>query len=186
MIPIGYLYKITEPRPAWLRVSTVVDICSLSGCISPPFTDYVGFWEHNGFWLFDSPAIMEHIALREGVDLSGASLFYYEAHDEEFDEASGGWRGFGPEPSITTRVEAPGNKRLLGYDVVTFSAGTAPECSPLSCNGLAEKQSVNAHCLLASVGEARQALESGMFANSEPGPFRIIAVHAIDRPRQGE
>lgn len=184
MIPIGYLYKITEPRPAWLRASTVVDICSLSGCISRPFTNYVGFWKHNGFWLFDSPAIMDSIALREGVDLSAASLFYYEAHEEEFDETSGAWAGFGPEPSITTRVEAPGSKRLLGYDVVTFSARTSPECSPLSCNRLAETHPVNTHCLFTAFDEARRALENGVFANSEPGPFRIIAVHAIDRPRE--
>ena len=183
MIPIGYLYKITASRPDWLPASAVIDICSLSGCISAPFADYVGFWEHNGFWLFDSPAVMERIALREGIDLSRASLFYYEAHDEEFDETSGGWTRFGPEPSIATRVEAPAGERILGYDVVTFSAGTAPECSPLSCNGVAERQSVNEHCLFTSFDEARQALESAVFANSEPGPFRIIAVYAIDRPR---
>jgi len=37
----------------------------------------------------------------------------------------------------------------------------------------------NRHCLLPSLEAAVQALESGQFAHSEPGPFRIIAVYSV-------
>ena len=69
--------------------------------------------------------------------------------------------------------------RLAGFDVVTFSAGTSPECSPLTCCGLAAELGANGHCLFDSFDQARQALESSRFANSEPGPFRIFAVYTV-------
>lgn len=181
MIPIGYLYKFVAPRPAWLKASSVVDICCLSNCVSGAFTDFIRFWKHNGYWLFDSPEIMEQIASEEGIDISKASLFYYEAYGEEFDEDMGVWRKFEPEASFVTNVDEPRVKESLGYDVVTFSVGTAPECSPLSCNSVAEKMPVNKHCLFVSFDEAKKSIESGTFANTEPGPHRIVAVYAISR-----
>jgi hypothetical protein len=184
MIPVGYLYKIVAPRPGWIDAGTVVDICSVSNCILDAFADYVHFWEHNGCWLFDSPAIIESIASREGIDLSKTSLFYYEAHDEEFDGTSGVWRKFGPEPSFVTNVEQPHDKQALGFDVVTFWAGTGPECSPLSCNAVAEDMPVNRHCLFDSFEAAKQAIDGGAFANTEPGSFRIMAVFAISPRRE--
>jgi hypothetical protein len=48
----------------------------------------------------------------------------------------------------------------------------------LSCNGLAAEIETNQHCLLRSLEEAQQLLESGRFDNSEPGPFRILAVYS--------
>ena len=181
MIPMGYLYKTIKARPAWLQAGAVSDVCSVSNCISEAFADYVNFWEHNGYWLFDSPAIMDRIAAKEGIDLSGTTLFYYEAHDEEFHDPAKLWRKFDPEGSFATNVEEPRSKRCLGYDVVTFFAGAGPECSPLSCNSMANTVPVNAHCLFESFTEAKAAVDSGTFTNTEPGPFRIFAVHVIDR-----
>jgi hypothetical protein len=76
----------------------------------------------------------------------------------------------------------PGAKVLEGYDVVTFSAGTNPECSPLSCNGLAAEVETNQHCLLTSLEQARDLLEQGQFKDSEPGPYRIFAVYSVAWP----
>jgi hypothetical protein len=87
---------------------------------------------------------------------------------------------FAPDASLATDVEPPAARTLEGFDVVTFSAGTFPECSPLSCNGVAEEVPTNRHCLLPSFEAAVQAIESGKFANSEPGPFRIIAVYSVE------
>ena len=166
MIPAGYLYKFVVQRPGWLEAPGVVDICSISGCISQPFADFIKHWKHNGYWLFDSPAIMEEIAMLEGIDLSRAMLFYYEVHDDEFDDRTGAWRKFGPEPSFVTNVRKPRNARCLGYDVATFWAGAGPECSPLSCNSLAQTLQVNAHCLFTSLEQTKQAIDSGDFANT--------------------
>ena len=73
----------------------------------------------------------------------------------------------------------PFNKKLEGFDVVTFSAGMKPECSPLSCNSLVGEIETNVHCLLESIDEAKLLLEQGKFKNSEPGPYRIYAVYSL-------
>ena len=177
MIPIGYLYKSVAARTDWLKAPGVVDIRSLSGCISTDFADYINYWKHNGYWLFDEPRIIEDLAKDDKIDLSGMTLFYYEAHEHEFDETAGEWRSFAAEPSFKTDVRAPADKHLQGFDVVEFSAHTSPGCSPLSCNGLAKELPVNRHCLFDSFDEAKDPLERGLFKNCEPGPYRIIAVY---------
>ncbi len=179
MIPIGYLYKKVAASPDWLAAKGIVDIYSLSSCISEDFADYINYWKHNGYWLFNSPKDIEDIAKQESIDLSGMTLFYYEVYEYEFDEDSGEWSVFTPEPSFATDVQIPEDNRLEGFDVVTFTAHTSPECSPLSCNALARKISVNHHCLFNLFADAKDALEGGRFNNSEPGPYRIVAVYTF-------
>ena len=156
------------------------DIYSVSGCISEYFCDFINFWKHNGYWLFNSPESIEQLSKEKNIDLSESILFYYEVFEKQFDENSRVWSTFEPEPSFSTLVEKPAKAHLEGYDVTTFSAGTSPECSPLSCNGLATEISVNSHCLLDTFEQAVQSLEAGKFDNSERGPFRIFAVYTVD------
>ncbi len=144
------------------------------------FADYINFWKHNGYWLFDSPSIILNLAQEAAVDLTGTSLFYYEAHELEYDGAR--WRPFAPEPGIETNIQLPPSKTLEGYDVVTFYAGNVSECSPLSCNGLAESIPTNQHCLLESFETAESQLNAGSFNHSEPGPYRIVAVYTVVWP----
>ena len=122
---------------------------------------------------------MEKIAGENNLDLGGMTLFYYEVFEEEFDENSRRWSTFKPELSLSTNVEEPKRAQLAGYDVTTFSAGTSPECSPLSCNGLAAGVTVNRHCLFESFEQAKNLLEAGKFDHSEPGPLRICAVYTL-------
>jgi hypothetical protein len=183
MIPIGYLYKEVAVRPDWLKAAVVVDIYSLSNCSSRAFADYINYWKHNGYWLFNTPEVMEDIAKSEGIDLSGTTLFYYEVYEHEYDEESKEWSPFTPEPSFVTDVQVPKEKRLEGFDVTTFWLQTSPECSPLSCNSVAETSSVNQHCLFDSLVEARESLKLGRFDSSEPGPFRIVAVYTVSGGR---
>jgi len=56
---------------------------------------------------------------------------------------------------------------------------TSPECSLLSCCNLAQFIPVNSHCLLQTFEEAIEHLESGKFAATEEGPFRIFAVYSL-------
>jgi hypothetical protein len=179
LITIGYLAKRIVERPDWLKAPEVHDIYSVSGCTSGAFMDYIEFWRHNGFWLFDSPEIIQALAREHNVNMDGLTYFYYEVYEKEFDEERKEWMPFGPAP-FPTNVMPPVKKELHGYDVVTFSQGTTPECSPLSCNHLASEIPTNTHCLLESFEEAKQNLELGKFEHSEPGPFRIFAVYTVD------
>lgn len=176
---MGYLYKRVRARPEWLGAPGVRDIYSLSGCVSECFADYVPLWKHNGFWLFDSPGIARQAAAAAGVSLDGLKLFYYEAYEKEYDRDTRSWVPFEPEASFVTNVESPAGKRLEGFDITTFAARTAPECSPLSCNACAASVETNEHCLLRSFDEARQVLEADRLGPCEPGPYRIIGVHTV-------
>ncbi|WP_353227726.1 hypothetical protein [Novosphingobium sp.] len=180
MVPLGYMLKsVTSPAPDWLNAPGVVAVHSLSNCISPDLGDYIPMWCHNGWWLFDTPDAADNVALTMGTSVDSLTLFYYEAFHQQFDEESETWMPFAPN-DFATAVVAPYSAVLSGFDVVTFSVGTSPECSPLSCNRLAESLKVNQNCLFDSFDEARAAIENGSFRNSEPGPYRIIAIHAVD------
>ena len=147
------------------------------GAIESPIR-YVQDWKHNGYCFFDSPAVIREVARAHGIDVEEMRLFYYEMHALEFDDTDRAWRPFEPEPSFATDVLVPRVKTIEGFDVVTYSCGTVAECSPLSCNGVAKEVDVNRHCLLASLDDARRLLDQGAFDGTEPGPFRILAVHS--------
>jgi hypothetical protein len=179
MVPLGYMAKFVFQDAAWRMNPAVEDCYALSPCLSGNFADYIDFWKHNGYWLFDSPAALRDLADAQGLDLTRTVLFYYEAYERQYDEETAAWEAFGPEPSLVTSVEVPGHSRLEGFDVVGYSVGSGPECSPLSCNGLMESLPVNRHCLFDTLDRAMKALESGAFSNCEPGPFRVVAVHTL-------
>ncbi len=169
MISVGYMVKRILNVPKGFENTDIVAIYSVSGCMSNDFAYYIEFWKHNGYWFFDSPQIIQQIAKEHSIDLTGTKLFYYEVYNLEFHEDTE-WKSFEPEASFITDIEKPSLKNLEGYDVVTFSCGNSAECSPLSCNGLADTIPVNKHCLLSSFDEAHQLLEHGKFQHSEPGP----------------
>lgn len=179
MIPVGYMAKRVATNPDWLKTIRVKDIYSVSHCVSEDFADYINFWKHNGFWLFDSPQVIVDLAAEHNLSLGDVKFFYYKVYEQQCDEGDSMWKPFGPEASFTTRVEVPPQKRLEGYDVVSFWRQTAPECSYLSCNGMAEKIDVNEHCLISTFGEAKRLVESKVFENCEPGPCRIFAVYSV-------
>lgn len=174
--------KTVRRAPAWLKSAPVSDIYSVSNCLSTAFCDYIKHWKHNGYWFFDSPEAIREVAAAEALELSGHKLFYYEVHEEQFDAQRKVWEPFAPEKSLETCVAVPRQKQLEGYDVATFSARTSPECSPLSCNRLAESLPVNRHCLFASFEDAKNQLENGAFDQCEPGPYRIFAVFSCSAP----
>ena len=182
MIPAGYMAKRVSPRPEWLSSARIQDIYSVSSCVSDDFADYVNYWQHNGYWFFDSPEIIRQVCREHEIDLQGTQFFYYEVHDWEFDADLQQWQSFQPESSFVTQVVTPTQKVLKGYDVVTFCVRTVAECSPLSCNALATEVATNQHCLLTSLEEAQHLLESGKFNNTEPGPYRIFAVYSVECP----
>ena len=174
MIPAGYMAKQVCKKSEWLDAAQVVDIHSVSSHISDDFADYISFWKHNGYWLFDSPEIIRSIAHENSIDLQSTSLFYYEVFEQEFDGTK--WDTYPLDGEVN--VVVPHDKRLEGFDVVTFYAKSSPECSPLSCNGMAKEIPTNSHCLLSSFEDAYSRISNGEFNNSEPGPYRIFAVYS--------
>ena len=179
MIPARYMLKTILPNPSWINDLGVIDIFAVSPCMSKHFADYIQYWRHNGYWLFNKPSDMDEIVSREGKNRADLKLFYYEVYERQFNEHNMRWSGFEPE-SFVTNVEKPANARLEGFDVVTFEAASTPVHSPLSCNGLGDVLPVNARCLFETFEEAKSALEAGKFNNSEPGPFRIFSVYSVD------
>ena len=132
MTPVGYLAKRSCEKPKGFDLSKVDDVYSVGSCVNDDFADYIDFWKHNGYWLFDSPEIIRATAAEHSIDLQDTKLFYYEAYEMQF--TGNAWRPFSPERTMPTNVVAPTEKHLEGFDVVTFYCGNAPECSPLSCN----------------------------------------------------
>ena len=180
--PAGYLAKRVCKKPDWLKAPEVNDIYSVSGCVSTNFGSYIDEWKHNGFWLLDSPGVIQSIAQEKSIDLEGTTLFYYEVYEKEFDGEN--WRPYEPESEFETSVIVPADKHLEGFDVVTFWAGSSPECSPLSCNYLARTVPTNSHCLFPSFEEAEKNVTNGTFKDSEPGPYRIFSVYSVDWPNK--
>lgn len=179
MRPIGYLFKSVASRPEWLNAPQITDVYSLSGHVSKDFADYVKYWRHNGFWLFDSPAVLRAVAREHAISLEGLKLFYYEAHELQYDDSRRVWVPYQPEASFDTDIQVTATIILEGFDVTSFSAGTSPECSPLSCNARAAEIPTNSHCLFPSFEAAQRAVEDGKFENTEPGPYRIIGVYSV-------
>jgi hypothetical protein len=180
MMPAGYMAKRVCKRPDWLKAPHVAEIYSVSGCVFKDFTNYVNYWKHNGFWFFDSPEIIKTISKENSIPLQGTLLFYYEAYEMEYDGER--WSSWLPEPSFPTNVASPLGKQLQGFDVVTFHAKSTAECSPLSCNSMAEDIHTNTHCLFGSFDEAAKSLSNGAFKDAEPGPYRIFSVYSVDWP----
>ena len=117
----------------------------------------------------------DRFADSEGLDPLGMRLFYYEAEDREFDGEE--WLPIEAESEYETRVRVPFEKTLEGFDIVTFCDGPNSH-SPLSCNSVAVDIPTNEHCLLRTKDEAVASLTRQLFADGEPGPYRVYAVYA--------
>lgn len=181
MIPLGYMLKRVATAPDWMKAPQVQQVFSVSDHVSGDFADYEPLWQHNSWWFFDSPAALQRVTTEMRADIAGLTMFYYEAFEQEYDEDEKTWSSIAPTPNMPPpNVQVPEVKRLRGFDVVTYMFSNGPDCSPLSCNSLAAEIATNSLCLLDSVERARELLEGGAFDNSEPGPFRIVAVYTLD------
>lgn len=173
--------KFVSSPSGWMTSNRVEKVFSVSAHLSKDFCDWIDHWLHNGYWLFDDPALIQKIASEKGIDLSDATWFFYEAFEEQFTPDLG-WQSIAADSSFALAVMRPEPLFLAGYDVVTYSCGNAAECSPLSCNHLADEIEVNEFCLIPTFENAFQVVAAGRFNHSEPGPYRIVAVHTWDGP----
>ena len=176
--------KHVKTHPDWLKADHVIDVYSVSNCVSKDFVNHVTCWKYNGYGFFNSPETIREVAEEHFINLTKTKLFFYEVYALQYDEDEKSWKSFASESSFETQVSRPDEKTLEGYDVVSFCFGTNPGCSPLSCNSLASEMTTNEHCLLPSFQKAKELLEQDRFAHSEPGPYRIFAVYSAVWPPQ--
>lgn len=184
LVPAGYMAKRVIRNPDWIKANPVADIYSVSNCIRKDFADYINYWRHNGWWLFDTPDIIAGLITEHQIDAKGLTYFYYETTDHEYDRAGKCWRLITTNTDFPINVRVPEMKQLAGFDVVTFECHNTPECSPLSCNNLASTLTTTRHCLFESFAAAKAQIEAGAFDDTEPGPLRIIAVYTLADTQQ--
>lgn len=174
MKPIGYNAKLIEKPESWLGNVAVEEILSVSECISGSPIDHTTLWLCNRWLFYDTlDALDEALAQTEVDNACSLRRFFYEAYPEMI--LDGEWE---PIEEVPPNVVRPNCEfELKGYDIVCFTSGPAPECSPLSCNSGAKHYEVNRYCLLRSLDEAfavvRRIDEDGGY---EPGPYGIMSV----------
>lgn len=178
MIPAGYMYKQIIAPPEGLDCKNVLKIYSVSDCMSKDFADYISFWKHNKYWFFNRPEDMDSIINDQKIT-GEFELLFYELYEKEFDEKEQVWQEFQGEESFGYDVKSPSHKDFLGFDIVSYSMGTSPECSALSCNLLCREVDVNEYCLLNDFDYALELTGTLNDKKAEPGPYRIIGVHRV-------
>jgi hypothetical protein len=61
-IPLEYIAKRVTVGSEWINAGDVINIDSVSNCLSSDFADFINFWKHNGCWFFDTPQVILELA----------------------------------------------------------------------------------------------------------------------------
>ncbi len=176
MIPIGYNAKIIELPKEWLGNSKVKEILSVSECISESPIDHTSLWICNTWLLYNSPKALSQALAETENFVPILRRFFYEAYEQTIFEDC--WEPIKDLKDPPENVVRPDEKYALrGYDIVCFTSGVAPECSPLSCNSGAKEFPVNHFCLIDTLDDAIKIAEAiDRDGGYEPGPYGIMSV----------
>lgn len=169
-ILIGYFPKRTLKRPDWLHASEVEEVCSVSTCISKGPEGWIDHWRHNEMWVYDTPELALSVIPESAR--SEFEIHAYRMFPVAFDD--GIENSF--EFPLLNIQPMPTSFERLGLDVVSRSCGHVFECSPLSCNRMAEGTTVNRHCLIEHVDAALLFATNCEEEGCEPGPYHIVEV----------
>lgn len=188
---IGYFAKRIVPKPAWIDTPGVIEISSVSTCISKGPQDWIDRWTHNEMWLYASEALAR-AAIAPPERSGDFDIYAYVLLPVIFDA-----RGNRMEYAALTAAErqaleaaaraadpVPGDYERLGIDVagqdLPFGiSGFA--CSPLSCNALATEMKANIHCLIDTLEDATKA--AALIAADQPEPSRYHLVEVWRKRR---
>jgi hypothetical protein len=169
----GYFPKLIVPRPEWLPDPRASEICSVSNCVSDGPDDWIHRWLHNWLGWFNTLADAWSVVPPEEV--KRYRMFAYRL-------APSYYRRGAAEPLVVpedVRPEPlPAGFDCLGFDAYSKSMDSilGPECSPLSCNGLAPEFQTNTHCLLHTLDEACMAASRFSIEQPEPGDYYVAEV----------
>jgi hypothetical protein len=167
---VGFFPKRTQPAPTEFKSGTIREIASVAECISPGPEGWIQHWKHNPMGFFDTQELASQIIENnwEEYDLYAYKVFPVRCNDGESE----------PISIAKSQGEVPKDFHFLGYDIVTKSQADFFECSPLSCNYLANDYEVNQFCLIDELETATQALvdicQSG---KAEPGPYYLFTIY---------
>ncbi len=168
-------------KPKGFQIHGIDDVYSVSDCVNEDFADYIKYWKHNGYWLFDSPRDhSERWRRKTPFNLTERPSSTTKC------TARSSMARFGPRTKPNPHFQPTSFRRRKNCSKVSmwsrFMRGMRLTFSPLSCNGLARGIRTNPHCLLESFAEAYDQLNGGAFNNAEPGPYRIFAVYSVAWP----
>ena len=171
----GYFPKQVVAAPVWLACPLVDDICSVSDCVSPGPADWVEHWIHNELGFFNTVADARFVSA-DGP--ATTTIFAYRLLTTRF--RAGSWESWA-FPADVAPEPLPPAFRSLGFDAFNLSMDDVLgfECSPLSCNRLAQEWPVNRHCLLADLDTAVEAAERFSIDQPEPGVYYVAEVLAV-------
>lgn len=181
---VGFLARQVAVRPEFLAQAPIDDVCSVSEHISPSAPDRLERCAHNSAGFYDTEALAWSVVPAD--ERYTYTLFAYRAVCIRFGDGNSelwspadDWPGLPTTPDLS--AYAP-----IGYDIVNTSFGGWFDCSPLSCNSIADEQAVNEHCL---VGDVEVAMQLGSaFADEaarvEPGPYHVVEVLQRMRPHR--
>lgn len=172
-ILIGYFPKRTAKRPDWLKAAVVEEICSVSDCISKGPDGWIDHWRHNDLWVYDTAEIARSViptAERREFD-----MYAYRMLPVQFTQGSR--RPF-EIPSLHVQP-VDSSYEPLGWDIVSRSAGNSFECSPLSCNHMAEKVTANRYCLLDDLETLLRLAGEFETGGCEPRPYYVVEVWGL-------
>lgn len=167
---VGYFPKRITPRPEWLKVENVVEICSVATCMSAAPDDWIEKWLHNQLGLFDTVELAWKIVPKS--ERTGYNLFAYKLFPIVFREG----RPEPFEPPLLSVEPLTRRWERLGYDAASKSDSFFFEHSPLSCNHLASEFPVNRWCLVDVVDTAFKMPALFEKEQCEPGPYYVLEV----------
>ena len=171
---IGFGLRNTHRPEGWNGPAHVTSICSVSECVNSAPEGWIDRWLHNDFGFFDTPAL----ALAVTDAPRDFELLSYRLLDITFSDPdeTGLDRNVFPQD-----VLVPG-ARVIGYDIVSRSISDFFECSPLSCNGLANEVPVNQYCLVPTLETAILLARRFAAEEPEPGPYYVLEVSVVPPP----
>lgn len=173
MIDAGYFVKHTEAKPDWLQTSHVIEICSVSNCISSPPEGWIEHWIHNELGWFN--CVSDAISVVPASQRAEYRVFAYRLYPKIFRKGN----RVRLAPSFDVRPDPiPETFRSLGFDSVSKSMESILgfECSPLSCNSMAAEYHANEFCLFPSLEAAIIGAERFSIEQPEPGDYYIVEV----------
>jgi len=183
LVFLGYRAKRPwHPDPDDVRDPTsttgVVEVCSVSDCISEPPPDWEKRWDFNQACCYADPA--EAIATIPPGERSTYAVFAYWLLPGTADPSQMFDSSLPPLPASN----GPTDFEILGFDVVEMNASLASGPSrlpafghsPLSCNYMAREIRVNRYCLVDGEDEAKRLVERFNEEQPEPGTYFAIRV----------
>jgi hypothetical protein len=182
---IGYCAKKVEKRPEWLKVPNVELVCSVSNCVSsgPEGTkDYHP--DRNPMWLYANEGAA-HASIQPPERAVDFDIFAYKLlpvafgdEGEQLDlDPDGEQAAFDAASSAVEPL--PPNYERLGFDCpgkTTDWPYSGFDCSPLSCNSMAEEIEVNRYCLIEDKRLALEVASHFGIEQPEPGNYYVVEV----------